>query len=136
MKRLMKQAVFLSSQMNRRACTFGLALASIALTTVTPAWAFDQAGYQVRLDATRAELVKKTLADSKATLARLDEIIALGIVASREYGAKSPKYAKLMEAVIASAPSPEYPTRPFPAMSVSWPAASRRNTEFRSELER
>jgi hypothetical protein len=104
MKRLMKQAVFLSSQMNRRACTFGLALASIALTTVTPAWAFDQAGYQVRLDATRAELVKKTLADSKATLARLDEIIALGIVASREYGAKSPKYAKLMEAVIASAP--------------------------------
>jgi len=74
------------------------------LTTVRPAWAFDQAAYLERLDAIRAELVKKTLADSKATLARLDELVTIGTVALREYGAKNPKYAKLMEAVIANAP--------------------------------
>jgi hypothetical protein len=100
----MKRTPSVQLQMRRRLCTFGLVLTSFALTTVRPAWAFDQAGYLARLDATRAELVKKTLADSKATLARLDEIIALGIVAAREYGAKNPKYAKLMEAVIANAP--------------------------------
>jgi hypothetical protein len=42
------------------------------------------------------------LADSKATLARLDELVTIGTVALREYGAKNPKYAKLMEAVIAN----------------------------------
>ena len=99
----MKQIVFLPLPISRRACTFGLALTGLTLTAVRPAWAFDQAAYQARLDATRAELVKKTLADSKATLARLDELIAIGIVALREYGAKNPKYAKLMEAVIANA---------------------------------
>jgi hypothetical protein len=104
MARLMKRTVFLPSPMGRRAGTLGLVLAGLGLMIVTPAWAFDQAGYQARLDTTRAELVKKTLADSKATLARLDEIVAIGIVAAREYGAKNPKYAKLMEAVIANTP--------------------------------
>jgi hypothetical protein len=104
MGKLMKPTVSVRTQMGRRACTFGLVLAGLTLTRVGPAWAFDRAGYQARLDATRTELVKKTLADSKATLARLDEIIAIGIVAAREYGAKNPKYAKLMEAVIANAP--------------------------------
>ena len=49
------------------------------------------AAYLARLDATRAELVKKTLADSKTTLARLDELVTIGTVALREYGAKNPK---------------------------------------------
>jgi hypothetical protein len=102
MKKLMK-LVSVPSPISRRACTFGLAFAGLALTTVRPAWAFDRAAYLARLDATRAELVKKTLADSKTTLARLDELVTIGTVALREYGAKNPKYAKLMEAVIANA---------------------------------
>jgi hypothetical protein len=65
------------------------------------AWAFDRDGFKARADATLAELNTKRLADSKATLARLDEMIALGIVGLREYGAKHPKFAKLMDAAIA-----------------------------------
>jgi hypothetical protein len=104
MEKMMKQIVSVPSPISRRACTLSLVFSGLVLTTVRPAWAFDQAAYLARLDATRAELVKKTLADSKATLARLDELVTIGIVALREYGAKNPKYAKLMEAVIANAP--------------------------------
>lgn len=65
------------------------------------AWAFDREGYKARAETTLAELNTKRLTDSKATLARLDEMIALGIVAMKEYGAKNPKYAKLMDAAAA-----------------------------------
>jgi hypothetical protein len=82
--------------------TLGLSLALVAGAAV-PALAFDAAGYQSRLDATRAEVASKTLANPDATLARLDEMVAIGIVAAREYAAKEPKYAKLMDAVIANA---------------------------------
>jgi hypothetical protein len=66
-----------------------------------PAQAFDKAGYKARAETTLAELNTKQLADSKATLARLDEMIAIGIVGMKEYGAKNPKYAKLMDAAAA-----------------------------------
>ena len=48
-----------------------------------------------------AELNTKRLADSNATLARLDEMMAIGIIGMKEYGAHHPKYAKLMDAAIA-----------------------------------
>ena len=67
------------------------------------AWAFDRDGYKSRAEATLAELNAKRLKDPNATLARLDEMIALGIVGIKEYGAKYPKYAKLMDAAAADA---------------------------------
>jgi hypothetical protein len=67
------------------------------------AWAFDMAGFKVRLETTKAEAAAKTLTDSKATLARLDEMIKLGIVGAKEYGDRQPKFAALMAAVIADA---------------------------------
>jgi len=76
---------------------FGLALA------VAPAWAFDGAGYKAKVDALKAEVETKNLADPKATLARLDELMALGAVGAREYGARQAKFAKLIDAVIADA---------------------------------
>jgi len=85
----------------RAACALGLLLALAAGTS--DAWAFDVAGFKSRAEATLAELNTKRLADSKATLARLDEMIAIGVVGMKEYGAKQPKYAKLMEAAIADA---------------------------------
>jgi hypothetical protein len=63
--------------------------------------AFDLEGYKARAEANLAEFNKKQLTDSKATLARLDEMIALGIVGMKEYGARLPNYAKLMNAAIA-----------------------------------
>ena len=85
--------------LGRAACAFGLLLALAA--GASDAWAFDRDGYKSRAEATLAELNTKRLADSKATLARLDEMIALGIVGMKEYAAQHPKYAKLMEAAIA-----------------------------------
>ena len=81
-----------------------LALALLLLAgAAAPALAFDQAGYRARLEATRAEVAGKTLAAPDATLARLDEMVAIGVAAAQEYAAREPKYAKLMEAVIANA---------------------------------
>ena len=72
------------------------------LTSIaSAAWAFDRDGFKARAEATLAELNTKRLADSRATLARLDEMLALGIVGLKEYGASHPKYAKLMDAAIA-----------------------------------
>jgi hypothetical protein len=65
------------------------------------AWAFDRAGYKSRLEATLAEFNAKDLKDGKATLARLDEMIAIGVSGLREYEAREPRYAKLMQAAIA-----------------------------------
>ena len=63
--------------------------------------AFDLAGYKSRAETTLAELNTKQLPDSKTTLARLDEMTALGIVGMKEFAASHPKYAKLMDAAIA-----------------------------------
>jgi hypothetical protein len=49
-----------------------------------PARAFDKAGYKARAETTLAELNTKQLADSRATLARLDEMIAIGMVGMKE----------------------------------------------------
>jgi hypothetical protein len=82
---------------------FGLLL---VLAAGSPAaWAFDRAGYKERAEATLAELNTKRLADSKATLARLDEMIAMAVVGMKEYAEKHPKYAKLMETAIADVPA-------------------------------
>lgn len=67
------------------------------------AMAFDLVGFKARLETTKAEAATKTLADSKATLARLDEMIKIGISGAKEYSDKQPKFAKLMAAVIADA---------------------------------
>ena len=85
---------------------FGKAAGTLALLLVlgaapSAAWAFDRGGFKARAEATLAELNTKRLADSRATLARLDEMLALGIVGLKEYGASHPKYAKLMDAAIA-----------------------------------
>jgi hypothetical protein len=65
------------------------------------ALAFDLKGFRSRAEMTLAELNSKRLADANATLARLDEMIAIGIVGMKEYGTSHPKYAKLMDAAIA-----------------------------------
>src|SRR5258708_3798765 len=70
---------------------------------VSSARAFDLAGYKARLEATKAELATKTLSDSKATLARLDEMVRIGEAGCKEYGDAQPKFAKLMAAVNANA---------------------------------
>jgi len=80
---------------------FVFVLLSILASAFSSAWAFDRAGYKARAEATLAELNTKRLADSKATLARLDEMMALGIVGMKEYGIAHPKYARLMEVAIA-----------------------------------
>lgn len=76
-----------------------------AAAALSGAWAFDLNGFKARAQTTLAEYNAKRLADSNATLARLDEMIAIGAVGMREYGAKHPKYAKLMEAAIADVPA-------------------------------
>jgi hypothetical protein len=75
----------------------------LAVTSFFPlgAWAFDQDGYRSRAKVTLAELNAKQLPDSKATLARLDEMIAMGSEAAKEYAGREPKYARLMNAAIA-----------------------------------
>jgi hypothetical protein len=84
------------------AASLGL-LALIAVSS--SAWAFDREGYKARAELTLKELNAKRLPDAKATLARLDEMIALGIVGIKEYAAQQPKYAKLMDAAIADSQS-------------------------------
>ena len=80
----------------------GAALAlALLVSAPSAASAFDLGGYRARAEATLAELNAKRLADSNATLARLDEMIALGSAGVREYGARHPQYAKLMDAVVA-----------------------------------
>jgi len=66
------------------------------------AWAFDLNGFKARAEATLAELNAKRLEDSNLTLARLNEMLAIGVVGMREYGVNHPKYAKLMDAAIAN----------------------------------
>jgi hypothetical protein len=85
--------------LSKAACALGLFLTLAAGPAGTSG--FDLNGYKTRAEVTLAELNTKRLVDSKATLARLDEMIALGIVGMKEYGAQHPKYAKLMEAAIA-----------------------------------
>jgi len=63
--------------------------------------AFDLNGFKARAETTLAEFNTKRLADSNATLIRLDEMIAIGAVGMREYGVSHPQYARLMEAAIA-----------------------------------
>jgi hypothetical protein len=85
--------------LGRTTCAIGLVVAMGAGSS--NAWAFDHNGYKSRAEATLAELNAKQLPDSKATLARLDEMIAMGIAGMKEYAARQPKYAKLMNAAIA-----------------------------------
>ena len=82
-----------------RAFTWAIGLTVTVIVSISNAWAFDLAGFKSRLDATQMELAKKSLSDSKATLARLDEMIKIGIVGAKEYGDKQPKFAKLVGAV-------------------------------------
>jgi hypothetical protein len=89
------------ARFGKAAGTLGLLLALGSVPFA--ACAFDRDGFKARAEANLAEFNTKRLADSKATLTRLDEMIALGIVGVREYGAKHPKYAKLMDAAIADA---------------------------------
>ena len=76
----------------------------LALTTGSPtASAFDVGGFKTRLDVTLAEVSTKSLTNAKATLARLDEMVAIGVVGAKEYAAKQPRFAKLMDAVVTDA---------------------------------
>jgi hypothetical protein len=78
-------------------------LAVLGVLGSSRAWAFDRDGYKMRADQTLAELNTKKLPDSKATLARLDEMMAIGIAAIREFGARNAKYSGLANAAIADA---------------------------------
>lgn len=69
------------------------------------AWGFDVEGYRARAELTLAEINTKRLPDSTATLARLDQMIAVGAAGIREYAAKHPKYARLMEAANVDVPA-------------------------------
>jgi hypothetical protein len=79
-----------------RAGAFALAM-SVSSAGV---WAMDMAGFKSRLETTKAEAAAKTLSDSKATLARLDEMIKIGVAGAKEYSDRQPKFAKLMAAVV------------------------------------
>ena len=81
------------------ACLVGVL--TVAAFSPSDAWAYDHDGYRSRAKVTLAELNAKQLPDSKATLARLDEMIAIGRAAAREYADHQPKHAKLMDAAIA-----------------------------------
>ena len=83
---------------SRRLAGIGLV---IALAFAAPAHAFDTPGYTARVNGMIGELEKQTLPDAKATLARLDEMIALGVGAAREYAVRAPKFAALMQGAIA-----------------------------------
>src|SRR3954452_15903755 len=85
-------------QCGKMLSAFALLLATAGAST---SWAFDIDGYKARADTTLAELNTKNLPDSKATLARLDEMIAIGIAGLKEYSEREPRYARLMEAAIA-----------------------------------
>lgn len=87
------------AQLSGTACSLAVFLALVA--SASHAWAFDKDGYKARAETTLAELNTKRLTDSKATLARLDQMIAMGITGMKEYGAKQPKYARLMDAAAA-----------------------------------
>ena len=85
-----------------RICLAGVVALSMGLGSAG-AWAFDMSGFKSKLEATKTEVATKTLADSSATLARLDEMMKIGIAGAKEYGDRNPKFAKLMAAVIADA---------------------------------
>ncbi len=78
----------------------GLLAATLA---VGSARAFDLSGYRARLETTTAEVKAKSIADPKATLARLDDMIRIGKTGAQEYAAREPKFAKLMGAAIVDA---------------------------------
>jgi hypothetical protein len=82
-----------------------LALLLLLAAGSAHAWAFDKDGYKSRAEVTLIEFNAKRLKDSKATLARLDEMIVMGIVGMKEFGVKYPKYVKLMEAAAADCQS-------------------------------
>jgi hypothetical protein len=84
-------------------CLASLLLAPAA--AFSDARAFDLNGFKARAETTLAEYNAKRLADSNATLARLDEMIAIGAVGTRQYGVSHPKYARLMDAAIADVPT-------------------------------
>jgi hypothetical protein len=84
-------------------CCLLLLLASASAVFGT--LAFDINGFKGRAETTLAEYNAKRLADSNATLARLDEMIAIGAVGTRQYGVSHPKYARLMDAAIADVPT-------------------------------
>jgi hypothetical protein len=85
-------------QCGKRLGAFVLLLATAGTSA---SWAFDIGGYKGRADTTLAELNARNLPDSKATLARIDEMIAIGMAGMKEYSEHEPRYAKLMEAAIA-----------------------------------
>jgi hypothetical protein len=96
----LRNSYTLFSFAQRKKTLCGLVLLLVAGGAST-AWSFDLGGYKARADATLSELNAKNLPDSKATLARLDEMIAIGIAGMKEYGTHEPRYARLMEAAIA-----------------------------------
>jgi hypothetical protein len=92
----------MKSLTKRHLCRLGALLLAMVVSS-TGAWAFDKVGFKSRLETTTTELATKTLVDSKATLARLDEMIKIGEAGAKEYGDRQPKFAKLMAAVTADA---------------------------------
>jgi len=86
-----------------RAVVIGFTL--LMLFAATPASAFNLQTYRAQAEKTLAELNAKRLPDPDATLARLDEMMAMGIDGIKEYAAKQPKYARLMNAAATDAPA-------------------------------
>lgn len=77
----------------------------VVIASPHDASAFDAAGYRLRVEAILAEAKSGAIADPKATLARLDELTGIGVEAAKEFGAKTPKWAGLMNQLAADAPA-------------------------------
>jgi hypothetical protein len=86
-------------RIGKTVCAVGLLL-NLALGW-SIAWAFDLNAHRSRAEVTLAEFNDQQLPDSRATWARLDEMIAIGSIAMKEYGTRQPEYAKRMSTAIA-----------------------------------
>jgi hypothetical protein len=92
----------MSTSRSIKFCRLGALL--LAMTVVSSgAWAADITGFKTRLEATKAEVATKKLADSNATLTRLGEMMKIGEARATEYGAQHAQFTKLMAAVVADA---------------------------------
>eukprot|EP01037_Dinobryon_pediforme_P012900 gene12900-13001_t len=82
--------------------TAAIALLALALPP-TASWAMDVATYKSLVDETLKELVSGKITDIDTTLHRQEKLMEIGKTGCAEYAGKEPKYAKLMEAVVADA---------------------------------
>ena len=77
----------------------------ITSVLILPAQAMDFATYNKLTNEAIKELVEGKIPDVKASLARYEKLMAIGIEGAKERAKAAPEDAKLMELVISSAPA-------------------------------